>query len=70
MTIMTKKHLEKIEEYYYWTGHKSWCPFPEKLKAMLMTAYGREPLPNSWSEQDIFEGSRKIISDYFKNDSN
>lgn len=70
MTIMTRKDLQKIEEYYYWTGHKNWSPFPNKLKEKLFAIYGEEPLPYSWSDQDIFEGSRKIIIDYFKNNSN
>lgn len=30
---------------------------------------GVEPLPHVWTEQDIFEGSRKIITAYFKKHS-
>lgn len=70
MTIMTRKDLQKIEEYYYWTGHKNWIPFPKELRTILLNLYGEEPLPYSRSEQDIFEGSRKIITNYFKNNSN
>ncbi|QBP42682.1 hypothetical protein E2636_16710 [Paenisporosarcina antarctica] len=61
MTIMTRWDFKKIEEYYYLSGHKTWCPFPRKLKKKLLNMYGQEPLPHTWTEQDIHEGSRKII---------
>jgi hypothetical protein len=66
MAILTRKDLSKIEEYYYWTYNKKWFPFPEELKEQLLEMYGEEPFPNTWSEQDIHEGSRKIILKYFK----
>lgn len=69
MTTITKKELQKIEEHYYWSGYKSWYPFPEELKTKLLSVYGEEPLPNTWTEQDIWEGSRKIIINYFNNKS-
>lgn len=67
MAIMKRKDLRIIEEYYYWLGHKDWSPFPKELKAKLLNVYGEEPFPYSWTEQDIYEGSRKIIMDYFEN---
>ncbi|MFC7394549.1 hypothetical protein [Scopulibacillus cellulosilyticus] len=70
MTIMTRKDLQKIEEYYYWVGYKDWSPFPDELRSKLLSVYGKEPSPYSWTEQDIFEGSRKVIIDYFENRSN
>jgi hypothetical protein len=70
MTIMTRKELREIEDYYYLVGYKDWCPFPEELKAKLLDVYGEEPFPYSWTEQDIYEGSRKMITDYFNNKSN
>lgn len=70
MTIMTRGDLQKTEDYYDRVGYKNWCPFPEELKAKLLDVYGKEPLPHSWTEQDIDEGSRKMIMDYFKNKSN
>jgi hypothetical protein len=69
MTILTRKYLQEIEVYYYLGGYKNWCPFPEELKAKLLGVYGEEPSPHSWTEQDIYEGSRKIIFDYFNNKS-
>lgn len=66
MTIMTKKDLNQMEEYFYFVGYKSWYPFPEDLKKQLMDMYGKEPFPHEWNEQDIFEGSRKIIIEYYK----
>ena len=69
MTIITPKEIRKIEEYYYCVGFKSWIPFPKELKQKLLEVYGEEPVPYSWTEQDIYEGSRKIIFDYFSNHS-
>ncbi|MFD1039400.1 hypothetical protein ACFQ3N_13495 [Virgibacillus byunsanensis] len=70
MTIMTKKDLRELEEYFYCVGYKHWYPFPKELETQLMDTYGNEPFPHEWNEQDIFEGSRKIIIKYFKNNSN
>lgn len=67
MAIMTRKELQKVAEYYYWVGYKEWYPFPEELKAKLLSVYGEEPFPYTWTEQDIWEGSRKIITKYFNN---
>ncbi|MFD1706692.1 hypothetical protein ACFSCZ_07975 [Siminovitchia sediminis] len=66
MTILTKKDLFEMEEYYYWSGNKQYVPFPSELKERLLEIYGEEPLPHNWSEQDIHEGSRKIIIEYFQ----
>lgn len=70
MTIMTREDLQKTEDYYDWVGYKGWCPFPEELKAKLLDVYGKEPYPYKWTEQDIYEGSRKMITDYFDSQSN
>jgi len=67
MTTLTRKEIQKIEEYYYWIGYKNWVPFSKKLKDKLLSVYGEEPLPHNWTEQDIYEGSRKLIFDYFNN---
>lgn len=66
MTIMTIEGLRAIEEYYYLTGYKEWYPFPLELKKKLMIVYGEEPSPHTWTKQDIQEGSRKIIIEYFE----
>lgn len=65
MAILTKESLLKIEEYYYWSGQKSWVPFPEELKQKLLDEYGEIPYPYEWTEQDIHRGVRKIIQNYF-----
>lgn len=44
MTILTKKDLLKMEEYYYWSGNKQYVPFPADLKEKLLGIYGEEPL--------------------------
>jgi hypothetical protein len=36
MTIITRKELQEIENYYYMVGYKNWCPFPEELKAKIL----------------------------------
>jgi len=69
MVVMTKRELQKIEDYYYLIGYKKWHPFPEELKSELLSVYGEEPVPYTWTEQDIYEGSRKIIFSYFYNRS-
>ncbi|KGA96638.1 hypothetical protein AJ85_21570 [Alkalihalobacillus alcalophilus ATCC 27647 = CGMCC 1.3604] len=66
MVYITKKDLKEMEEYYYWCGYKEWPPFPKELKQQLLEAYGQEPLPHTWTHQDIYEGSRKIILKYFQ----
>ncbi|WP_077325357.1 hypothetical protein [Virgibacillus siamensis] len=67
MTIITKKDLSEMEEYYFWSGNRQYVPFPADLKRKLLKIYGKEPLPRNWTEQDIHEGSRKIIIEYFQN---
>jgi hypothetical protein len=69
MPLLTRKEIQKFEEYYYCVGYKSWVPFPKELKEKLLNVYGEEPLLYSWTEQDIYEGSRKLIFDYFNNTS-
>ncbi len=67
MTTIAKRDIQQIEEYYYGCGYRNWCPFPEELKIKLLDIYGAEPFPHTWTEQDIYEGSRKIILNYFEN---
>jgi hypothetical protein len=69
MTTLTPKEIQKMEENYYLVGFKSWIPFPKELIEKLLKVYGEEPVPYSWTEQDIYEGSRKIIFNYFNNQS-
>ena len=66
MAILTHKDLYKMEENYYWSGYIEWTPFPRELKKKLLEVYGKEPFPYIWTEQDIHEGSRKIILEFFK----
>jgi hypothetical protein len=35
ISILTRKGITKIEEYYYWLGFKEWYPFTEELKKYL-----------------------------------
>jgi hypothetical protein len=65
MAILTRTDLLKMEENYYWSGHKERSPFPVELKKKLIKIYGEEPFPYTWTEQDIHEGTRKIIKEFF-----
>jgi hypothetical protein len=67
MAVLTRKDLYKMEEKYYWAGYKECSPFPKELKKKLLEMYGKEPLPYTWTEQDIHDGSRKIIIEFFNN---
>ncbi|GGA62869.1 hypothetical protein [Salinicoccus roseus] len=69
MILLTRKDIEEMEAYYFWTGQPHWCPFLEAFKSKLLDVYGAEPYPYEWTDQDIHEGTRKIISAFF-NDTN
>lgn len=66
MATMTRNDLKKIEDYYYKAGYKHWCPFHEELKTNLLAVYRTEPFLQNWTEQDIYEGARGVIMEYFK----
>lgn len=67
MPLLTQEDINQIEDYYYWTGYREWYPFPETLRTILMTNYGPDNPVQDWTEQDIYEGSRKIIIEFFSN---
>lgn len=64
MAILKRKALLELEEYYYWLGYKNCIPFPVELTEELLEIYGKGPHPYTWTEQDIHEGTRKIINKY------
>lgn len=66
MVVLTRTSIAKLEEFYYWSGYKCWVPFPRELKQALLEAYGEEPSPHDWTEQDLNEGTRNIIQHYFQ----
>jgi hypothetical protein len=55
--IMTNRYIKKLEEYFR-------LPFPQELKDELFSQLGEEPEPYAYSEQDIWEQSRKIVIMY------
>lgn len=55
--IISKKYIRKLEEYYRFN-------FPKELKEALINRLGVEPVPYEYSDQDIWEQSRKIILSY------
>jgi len=65
MPLLTQKDIDQIEDYYYWMGDRQWYRFPETLRTLLMDNYGPENPIQDWTEQDIYEGSRKIIFEFF-----
>ena len=55
MTI-TRKDLDT--RYAHWFRNVSQ---PEQAKAEILRQFGEEPEPYEWTEQDIWEQSRKIL---------
>ena len=55
MTI-TRKDLDT--RYAHWFRNVSQ---PEQAKAEILKQFGEEPEPYEWTEQDIWEQSRKIL---------
>ena len=55
MTI-TKKDLDTKYEHWFWKMSQ-----PEQAKAEILKLFGEEPEPYEWTEQDIWEQSRKIL---------
>lgn len=53
--IMTKKKLRNLCESMHW-----WIS-PE-LESKILADFGEEPIPYEWSEQDLFEQIRKLVS--------
>lgn len=58
--IMTQKYIQKLEEYFRFS-------FPKELKDELFNQLGEEPKPYEYSDQDIWEQSRKIVITYGRN---
>lgn len=61
MTI-TKKDLDT--QYAHWFQNVSQ---PEQAKAEILKNFGEEPEPYEWTEQDIWEQSRKILIKWSRN---
>lgn len=61
--IITKKYIRKLEEYYRFY-------LPKELKEELICQLSEEPEPYEYSDQDIWEQSRKIILSYRRNHLN
>lgn len=58
--IMTKEYIRVLEEYFRFS-------FPKELKEELFSQLGKVPEPYEYSDQDLFEQSRKIIVTYGRN---
>ena len=61
MTI-TKKDLDT--KYACWFRNVS---HPEQAKAEILENFSEEPEPYEWTEQDIWEQSRKILIKWSQN---
>ena len=64
MTI-TKKDLDA--KYAHWFRN---VRRPEQAKAEILKYFSEEPKPYEWTEQDIWEQSRKILIKWSQNWSN
>lgn len=61
MTI-TKKDLDT--KYAHWFRN---VRQPEMAKAVILKYFSEEPEPYEWTEQDIWEQSRKILTKWSRN---
>lgn len=52
--VIIKKYIQKLEEYYRFS-------FPKELEDELISWLGEEPTPYEYSDQDLWEQSRKIV---------
>lgn len=55
--VITKKYIQNLEEYYRFS-------FPNELKYELISRFGEKPTPYEYSDQDLWEQSRKIVLSY------
>jgi hypothetical protein len=53
MTIK-KSYIKTLENYFR-------CYIPDEAKKEILSLFSTEPEPYEWSDQDIWEQSRKII---------
>jgi CO dehydrogenase/acetyl-CoA synthase beta subunit len=58
--IVTKKYIRQLEEYYRFI-------FPKDLKEELINQLGEDFYPMGYTEQDLWEQTRKIIQEYRNN---
>jgi hypothetical protein len=59
---ITKKELDEV--WWMWTMHHR-CKNPKAAKEEILALFSEEPDDeHEWSEQDIYEQSRKIIMKY------
>ena len=56
MTVTRKDLDTKYAHWFRNVGH------PELAKAEILKNFSEEPAPYEWTEQDIWEQSRKIIA--------
>ncbi|EHQ88691.1 hypothetical protein DesyoDRAFT_1551 [Desulfosporosinus youngiae DSM 17734] len=57
--VITKNYIQKLEEYYRFI-------FSKELKNELICQLGEEPTPFEYSDQDLWEQSRKIVLSYYR----
>jgi len=55
--VLTRKMINEARSY----GR---VKISNELEVLLLTELGQEPLPHTYSEQDIHEQMRKMIQDY------
>lgn len=61
MTI-TRKDLDTKYAHWFWNVHN-----PEQAKAEILSNFAEEPEPHEWTEQNIWEQSRKILIKWSQN---
>lgn len=56
--VITNNYIQKLEQYYLFS-------FPKELKDELISRLGEKPIPYEYSDQDLWEQSRKIVLSYY-----
>ncbi len=55
--IVDRKYVQSIRTH----GQKD---IPAEIEAILIKRFGKEPYPHTYSEQDLYEQTRKVINRY------
>ena len=57
MAVLTKKNIARLR------SHSKYI-IPQELEDLLLEKFGQDPKPYVYTEQDIYEQSRKILEQY------
>ena len=58
--VVDSKYMGELRKRYRYGGTR----FTEELEKLIYDRLGTEPIPHEYSEQDLYEQSRKIVMHY------